>query len=606
MTRTPLANLFAVHDADSSSLDAITADLEGSGEFAAVWRPASGWTAAAAPLPHGEPDGDIVRENRLAFAEGRDRIAARAAGAPREFFQKIVELADGSPERLVALPGDFGFIRFRPDGAATVVRSCGGLVPFYLWQSGQRLAVSTRLGDLVRYLPDEPRLDPLVNAAWTSGLGFFPDRRTFLAGVSILDRGCFARIERGRPAKLGRYWDPRPKRLARPTQARAREHAERLRALLLDNLARDLDPQGGNLLTLSGGVDSTALGALAAGRLGLEVWSWSLLPGPENLFQREMSFIAPLASRFGFKRSWSIRVREHTRIELLRAAPGIVFHVMHPALCDLPRIHRESPVRVLFGGEFADEVCGSAVTFPDWTAHTSLLGLAAGLGTLPTGPRDVLRWAKYRLLSFVGQPTLLFPKHLPGFIRAEVQMEYRGWFERRRREAARDPDPLRHLALRAEADGFVVMNWEAASALGIRRSFPFFSREVLELAFACHPAELIGPGTKKLLRAALRDDVPRKNLERADKGQWGAYLRDAKFAWETTLPEMLKPVIREDWYPRPPKALDLWEACCLTHLMVFIDSLCARRSGRAERMDPNLSTLGPEVASGRQDATKRR
>src|SRR5438093_3279827 len=135
MNRPPLANLFAVHDADPSVIDAIRADLERSREFPEVWRPTPGWVAAAAPLPGGEPDGDIVRENRLAFAEGRDILSAHASGASDEYFQMVAELADISPERVVSLPGDFGFIHFRRGGSATVVRSCGGLVPFYLWKS---------------------------------------------------------------------------------------------------------------------------------------------------------------------------------------------------------------------------------------------------------------------------------------------------------------------------------------------------------------------------------------------------------------------------------------------------------------------------------------
>ena len=590
MTRPPLANLFAVHDADSLILDALAADLEQSGEFAETWRPAPGWVAASAPLPFGEPDAGVVRENRLAFVEGRDLIEGRASGTSREDFQRVAELADVSPERLDSLPGDFGFICFRPHGAATVVRSCGGLVPFYLWQAGQRLAVSTRLGDLVRYLPDEPRLDPLVNAVWTSGHGFFLDGRTFLAGMSILDRGCFARIQCGRPRDVGRYWNPRPKRLPRPTPARVREHADRLRALLVDKLAHDLDPEGGNLLTLSGGVDSSALGALAAGTVGRNVWTWSLLPEPDDLFRHEMSYITPLANQFRFEQSWSIRMRANTRIDLLHTAPPIVFHVIHPALCDLPRVHREAPVRVLFGGEFADEVCGSALTFPDWANHTSLLGLVAGLGRLPSGPRDVLRWAKHYLLSVVGQPKHPFPTELPDFVRPEIQEEYRAWLERRRRDAACDPDPWRYLALRAEADGFVAMNWEAASAVGIRRSFPFFNREVLELAFECHPVELVGPGTKKLLRAALRDDVPRRNLERQDKGQWGAYLRDVKRTWDVPLPETLDPLVRSEWYPKPPRLLDLWEAFIFSEMIIFSHSLSTRRLGRRSLVDSNLRT----------------
>ncbi len=190
------------------------------------------------------------------------------------------------------------------------MRSCGGLVPFYLKQSGHRFVIATRLGDFVRYLPDEPRLDPLVNAM----------------------------------------------------------------TLLIEKLTRDLDPEDGNLLTLSGGVDSSSLAALAAGVVQRKVWTWSLLPRKErqDLVQHEMSFIEPLAQQYGFARRWEIHAHERLMLELWQAAPRIVFHVVYPALCSLPAVMREAPVRVLFGGEFADVVCGSVFTVPDWAEQTPL------------------------------------------------------------------------------------------------------------------------------------------------------------------------------------------------------------------------------------------
>src|SRR5437899_12604628 len=112
MTLPPLANLFAAHDPDPLRLADLAADLEASGEFAAVWRPAPGWVAAAAPLPGGPADQFEGRHGALAFAEGRER------------------------------DGDAGFMQFDPDGVATVTRSCGGLGPFYLWQRDTRGAAA--------------------------------------------------------------------------------------------------------------------------------------------------------------------------------------------------------------------------------------------------------------------------------------------------------------------------------------------------------------------------------------------------------------------------------------------------------------------------------
>ncbi len=568
MSLPPLANLFASYDADPLALERRAADLASGGTFDAVWRPAPGWVAAMAHLPGSDANDEATRQRGLAFAEGRFAVG-RA--------ERAASMVDSRPEGLAALAGDFAFIRFHPDGAATVVRSCGGLVPFYLWQAGRHACVATRLTDLVRHLPDEPRLDPLINAVWTTGHGVFPDHRTFIAGVSILGRGCFARLDPPDAPRLRQYWDPRPSRLERPTPQRTTEHAERLRALLLEKLARDLDPQDGNLLTLSGGVDSSSLAALATRVVSRPIWTWSLLPEPEELFRHEMGYIGPLREHCGVARSWVVRFGAATRLELLRSAPRLAFHIVHPALCALPGILREAPVRVLFGGEFADEVCGSAFTLPDWAAATSLAALIRGLGRLPFGRRDVLRWVRRSFQRLARRPALPFPTDLPEFVRPELRLEYRDWRERRSRDAARDDRPNGYLALRAEADGFVAMNWEAASTLGVRRSFPFFNREVLELAFQCHPAELVGPGIKKLLRNALRHDVPTANLERADRGRLGSDLMSVQHSRARPFPEGLRPIIRSEWFARPYRTLQHAEGHGIEQLELFVSSLALHR-----------------------------
>lgn len=449
--RPPLANLFAVYDENPAMLEEIIQDLQKSGEFIRMWRPAPGWIAASAPLPGGESDGEVVRNNQLAFAEGRDVLENCPGKAHEERFSEIANLADTKPEMLASLPGDFGFIRFRPGGDATVVRSCGGLVPFYLGRFGSRFAISTRLGDFVRYLPDEPQLDPLVNAIWASSWGMFPNGRTFLKGVSILDRGCFARIENGLQMTIESYWKPRPSRVSYPTQSVAQEHAERLRTLLIEKLKQDLDPDDGNLLTLSGGVDSSSLAALAAGTVGRPIWTYSLVPpeDKEDALNYELSYIQPLIEKYKIKRSWFIH--HHHRLlvfELWPAAPKIVFHVIHPALCSLPGLLKEAPVRVLFGGEYADNVCGSGLTVHDWVVHTSLLRLLTDFKAVFQDPKAIACWIKRRMKLFMRKPILLFPEKLfemdpygekpLNLFHPEVCEEYRYWYEERKKELLQD------------------------------------------------------------------------------------------------------------------------------------------------------------------------
>lgn len=577
MTLPPVANLFAVAYEDPVRLEALERRLECCGEFD-VWQPALGWVAAIAPLPWGPAERPEVRAAGLAFVEGEEVVSA-----PQRSAAVVAELARRAPERLASLPGDFGFLCFERDGAATAVRSAGGLVPVYLHAAGDGLlAIGTRLDYFVRFLPEPPVLDPLVNALWTTGWPLLPDERTFLRGVSILGRGRYARARPTRSIEVGSYWDPRPaddeRLIATP------DHARRLRQILIGKLERDLHPSGGNLLTLSGGVDSSSLGALAVGALGRPTATLSFLSTDERARARDEHYIDALQGRFHFDPTWRVTLDVAKRRELLSKPHGACFHVIHPALCMLPELHARWPVRVLFGGEFADEVVGTLAGIPDWAAHTSLRQLVAGgLSSLPSGPRDLLVWPKRRLMHALRRPALRFPGELPELIRPELRDEYREWLERRRREAGRDRRPLRQLAHSTEQDGFVAMNWEAASALGVRRSIPFFNREVLELAFSCHPGELIGPGTKKLLRTALTRDVPEENLQRPDKAE-GPHPPDAQWRWAAPLPESLRAVVREDWCPRPPAEVDQWDALRLTQLVEFV-----RRLEGARSEEPQLS-----------------
>ena len=583
MSLHPLANLFAVSHADPVIIRELAAQMRSHGDFTEVWRPADSWVVGLAPLPCSEPDGAVVRDLGFAFVEGKDLVEGAAKGDSLPFFRQVAKWAWESPEKLVALPGDFGFVRFRPAGEATLVRSCGGLVPFYYGFLQGRVVMGTRLAYFVRYLPEEVPVDPLTNVIWSACHLAFPNNRSFLAGISILKSGRFARIERGKRIEIGRYWHPRSKVLPSFTPSRTQEHAERLRALLIGKLERDLDPGGGNLLTLSGGVDSSAIAAVACGIVGRKLSTWSMVPDQEDICQVELSYIQPLASRFAFERSWFFRLNHRSRLAGLRDGPNTVFQVLHPALCALPQLVREAPIRVLVGGEYADMVGGAHGRVPDWLAHNSLFRLLSVMGLQPLGPRVLLSWAKRFLTSLARTPTVPYQNCLPDFVRPELAEEYRAWFEMQRSEAGRDQDPLRFLQLSTEADEWVIQNWEAASAVGVRRSLPFYNREMIELAFDCHPAELIGPGTKKLLRLALADDVPARNLHRTDKGCWGGYLLSpVRLTWDADFTSLMSPVVMENWWPRPSKIVDYHQAIHLTALKKFEDLYRAWRLRRGE------------------------
>ena len=361
----------------------------------------------------------------------------------------------------------------------------------------------------------------------------------------------------------------------------ADEHAERLRTALLGTLERETDPDGGNLLALSGGVDSAAVGALVAGELGRPLDTLTVLPEPAAARERDLGYIDALDAAVGLGSHRRESVGPERRMELL-SEPAVPFHVLQPYLCLLRSTVSERPARTLIGGEFADHTVGSTLTMRDWARHTSPLALWRGRRELPTGRGDVRQWFVWRLQSALRRPPVPWPDELPGLVRPELRDQYADWLAARRRAAARDDRPLPYLSMFLERQGFLGMHWEVTSALGVRRVFPFVTRELLELAMELHPSELVGPGTKRLLRTALAGDVPAVNLERPDKGHPGGTGDRPARAWSGEVPEVLAPILREDW---PGKGdLPYWDVFRGRQLVAFADAYRrARRSGVSNR-----------------------
>lgn len=307
MSLPPLANIFARFNSDPAASAELTEELRRSGEFTEIWTPDTLWVVGVKLLPNSTPDRSFARTRGLVFAEGRDGFEA-SQGDDQAALEALVECVQNDPAGLDRFSGDFCFLRFGENGETTAVRSCGGAVPLYLWHCQDGAAVSTSLTWMARFAATESAPDGLVSALWSVGWTWSPDRRSPLGDVTELPRGKYARLRPGGGFEIGAYWDPRPNRIAGYTERAAKEHADAFRSLLIEKLSRDLDPDGGNLLTLSGGVDSSALGALAAGLLQRKVCTLSLLPEPEGAFQREMSFIEPLSECCKFERKWAYRV----------------------------------------------------------------------------------------------------------------------------------------------------------------------------------------------------------------------------------------------------------------------------------------------------------
>jgi asparagine synthetase B (glutamine-hydrolysing) len=575
----PMANLFAVFDRDAGFLDEMEEQLRRSGEFAEVWRPVPGWVVADSPLPDCVLDSSQIRERGFVFVEGRDRLET---GDGFEWLDRVARLTDERPHALAELPGDFTYLRFRADGSATAVRACAGVAPLYLFRDGERVAVGTRLTFFHHFLESRFRPDPLVTALFAKA-PIFLDGRTFVDGISFLPRGSYTSLEAGGVQRTSSYWDPRP-----PADVRLEpnpEHAERLRSLLLESLRRDLDPAGRNLLTLSGGIDSGSLAALAVGVVGSSISSLSFVPRADPDRSRILSSIEPLVERYGIEPAITTDLSGENRLRWLTEFPARPFPVSHPALCELGRVAEGHDVRVLFGGEFGDDVCGDWMRLSDWARYTSPAALLGSRESLPYGERrSVLRWGRRRLLDLIGRPRLGLPPRLEPWVHPDLQAEYQAWRGETIRHRARNLRPLGELQDRVALDAWVPMNWEATTELGIRRSIPFFTREMLELAFECHPSELFDTGRRGLARRALAEDVPRRTLFMDDRGTWPDDASDLAIPLPPDLPDWIEPMVAPEWLETPRPEATYGNAATLVRLLE-VGSFLTRAAGGLQRAD---------------------
>jgi hypothetical protein len=552
MSLPPLADLFGYWHKVPDVVAEVREGLDASCEWERVWSPAPGWVTAVKPLPGGVPDTARLLEDGVAFVEGRDAFSKGIDVNSRRFLDRLDEELERRPLRLDRIGGDFGFVRFLAHGRAVVVRSCAGNVPLFVRPERDGVCVTTRLTALWRHVPAAPEIDRLVEMTWVvRGLDPFGPR-TIFRDTWAVPTGHVVHTGPGVPFRAERYWRVPARGPRLPSVDETTAHAERLRELLVATLDRDLDAGGLNMLTLSGGADSSSLAVLAARTLQHRVGALSLVPPAEHPSADHMlNLIRQPVTEAGLAPWVRIPWSDLRMLELVDRGPQCAFPVVHGTFLSLPAVKEREPFSVLFGGEDADAVCGSALTLPDWVAATPASAILRSRVGLP-GRHPRLRWLLWRAEWAMGRwsPGEQSPPELPSWVHPDVRREYRDSLEDVRKRVD-DNGAWPGLSYQLRCATYITQGWEVTAPLGVRRSLPFRRREVLELAFFCHPSELIGPGYKKLLRAALRDDVPAAILDRP-KDRW-PHDPPETFAWprDRTLPAEMADAVAPDVFPLP-------------------------------------------------------
>jgi len=559
--------LFAFLTLNPELRRATCAALKRAGTFSALHTPpGSKWLVAFTP---DSPESD---RSGAYFLEGASELAAVSTA---ELLNRC------RYGQLQPLPGDFTFACFGAQAEAFFVRSAAGAAPLFLWQNESSVAVASRLGDLLRFIPEEPRLDLLGNAVLCGFAAAPPDGRTPFEGVRLLENGAVTAVSGTLRCRTAAWWCPPV--AERPRPGRVREHADELHRLLVASLRAGTSSDGASLFAVSGGLDSSTLAWLASATLGRRFSTLTLVPErPANVATMRAQTQA-LFTELGtaVTRRFEFATAPEARLDYLAQTHPEAAYVGHPALCLLERVSREHPVRFYVGGEFCDQVLGGGPVAQDFAFSSSAFDLLFRRPHYLRGARGIRSVVTTRVRRMLGRAlTYMSSQPPPSFLSREATLEY---VEAARDEAenlARDRRPRAALAYQIRlAQPTLVQNWEVSSRLGIRRVFPFFNRAALDLAYRTHPLDMADVRNKSLLLAAMRPTIPPALLDRP-KYAWreGA----ANLPWTDRIPAELGGIVRADWLESPPQQLSPLDALRLRATLNIITAVRTIRLARRE------------------------
>jgi asparagine synthetase B (glutamine-hydrolysing) len=517
----PLCNLFAADVVDPEQRHRIASSMRGHGlEVAIHHGVVVGWQ----DLP-GQPSSLITTASGgfARFSEGE-----RSGQFVREH---LVETALEHPRRVGHSQGDFGFVAVDAKRIAAV-RSAVGLVPWMVMAKPGMTVLSTRVAWFERLLPEPPERDLFVHAHFTDGTTL-PDHRSPWLGVRCVPPGSVWRVDRQTGTGVcpryeeHQYWHPAqvaPQR--QHSEAAKAEVVRAIRDVLVSHVDQDLADDGTNLVAVSGGVDSSIL-ATVAHRAGKKFATVTLAdPTSDEADSHNFPFVQRVFDAVSPLRSWVFRFDDEALAVGLPMPPATGCPVAHPILYVLSSLADETALTVYSGGELADDLfIGPIQMSSEWLADVGPLRFLS-----------TIRKPAYRSVTWKGMVRLWGEEHLrtskpssrlrrefrplSQMFSAALREESIEWSERASREASEVYGHWRFLNVAWMGDGWLLQNWETCSELGIRRSIPFLSREMIDLSCSLRPSAHAAP-PKRLLRAAFSEQVDPTNLWRVDKGVSG-------------------------------------------------------------------------------------
>ncbi|KIU13719.1 asparagine synthase (glutamine-hydrolyzing) [Mycolicibacterium llatzerense] len=363
-------------------------------------------------------------------------------------------------------------------------------------------------------------------------LQYVPEPETLQRGIRRLESGSYARIRPGQQPEVTRYF--KPKFAAVPfVTGQEQARYDEITAVLEDSVAKHMRADVTVGAFLSGGIDSTAIAALAM-RHNPKLITFTT--GFEREGFSEVDVAVASAEAIGARHVTKVV----SQAEFVEALPEIVWYldepVADPALVPLFFIAREARkhVKVVLSGEGADELFGGYTIYREPLSLKAFdrvpRGLRRGLGkaskSLPDGMRgksllhrgsltlEERYYGNARSFSDEQLQTTLAqfnPEWTHTDVTAPIYAESAGW----------DPVArMQHLDLFTWLRGDILVKADKmtmANSLELR--VPFLDPEVFAVASRLpYDQKITRTTTKYALRRALEPIVPAHVLHRAKLG----------------------------------------------------------------------------------------
>ncbi|KAA1432074.1 asparagine synthase (glutamine-hydrolyzing) [Mycolicibacter arupensis] len=387
------------------------------------------------------------------------------------------------------------------------------------------------LAEVVGFDAGASGIDPRAVQHYTV-LQYVPEPETLHRGIRRLESGCYARIRPGGIPETTRYF--RPRFDATPiTRDTEQARYDEITAVLEDSVAKHMRADVTVGAFLSGGIDSTAIAALAM-RHNPKLITFTT--GFEREGFSEVDVAAASAEAIGARHV----VKVVSPAEFVAALPEIVWYlddpVADPALVPLYFIAAEARkhVKVVLSGEGADELFGGYTIYReplslrpfDYLPAPLRRSLGKAARPLPEGMRgkSLLHRGSLTLQErYYGNARSFSDEQLravlPGFspdwthtdVTAALYAESAGW----------DPVArMQHLDLFTWLRGDILVKADKmtmANSLELR--VPFLDPEVFAVASRLPvPAKITRTTTKYALRRALEPIIPAHVLHRPKLG----------------------------------------------------------------------------------------